>query len=371
MLEEPRRLVQRELPLPDIGDDDGLLRVEACGLCGTDHEQYTGAPRRPASRSSPATRSSASSRRSATRGRAVGRRGRRPGRRRGVPVVPATAPACRAGDYRRCERHGIADMYGFIPVDTAAGAVGRLRRPTSTSRPDSMLLPVPDGLDPVLATLFNPLGAGIRWGVDAARHEARRRRRRARPRRPRPGRLRRRQGGRRRVRHGDRRRAARRRPPRAGRRASAPTSPSTSPRPTRSRALRRRTGGLADVVVDVTAKAPAALRPGDRPRPPRRHRRAGRHPRARPETPGLLARPPRLQGAPHPRRPRRRRPRLPRRPRPARLGPLPVRRPAPPDASASTTLEAAPADAWPARATCRRPGARRARPVTGAAGPSR
>ena len=28
-----------------------------------------------------------------------------------------------------------------------------------------MLLPVPTGLDPVVATLFNPLGAGIRWGV--------------------------------------------------------------------------------------------------------------------------------------------------------------------------------------------------------------
>ena len=28
-----------------------------------------------------------------------------------------------------------------------------------------MVLPVPDGLDAVRATLFNPLGAGIRWGV--------------------------------------------------------------------------------------------------------------------------------------------------------------------------------------------------------------
>src|SRR3954471_9500590 len=42
VLEAPRRLVRRELPLPEIGDDDALLRVEACGLCGTDHEQYTG-----------------------------------------------------------------------------------------------------------------------------------------------------------------------------------------------------------------------------------------------------------------------------------------------------------------------------------------
>src|SRR5665213_71541 len=32
----------RKIALPQIGDDDGLLRVEACGLCGTDYEQYSG-----------------------------------------------------------------------------------------------------------------------------------------------------------------------------------------------------------------------------------------------------------------------------------------------------------------------------------------
>lgn len=41
VLEAPRRLVLRQLPVPEIGDDDGLVRVTACGLCGTDHEQYT------------------------------------------------------------------------------------------------------------------------------------------------------------------------------------------------------------------------------------------------------------------------------------------------------------------------------------------
>ena len=42
VLETPRHLVERTFALPQIGDHDGLLRVEACGLCGTDHEQYTG-----------------------------------------------------------------------------------------------------------------------------------------------------------------------------------------------------------------------------------------------------------------------------------------------------------------------------------------
>ena len=42
VLEAPRRLVVRELPLPNLGDDNALVRVAACGLCGTDHEQFTG-----------------------------------------------------------------------------------------------------------------------------------------------------------------------------------------------------------------------------------------------------------------------------------------------------------------------------------------
>jgi alcohol dehydrogenase len=42
VLEAPRRLVAREFPLPDLDEDDALVRVAACGLCGTDHEQYTG-----------------------------------------------------------------------------------------------------------------------------------------------------------------------------------------------------------------------------------------------------------------------------------------------------------------------------------------
>ncbi|MDT5355815.1 MAG: alcohol dehydrogenase [Mycobacterium sp.] len=42
VLEAPRRLVVREFPLPAVRDDDALVQVVACGLCGTDHEQYTG-----------------------------------------------------------------------------------------------------------------------------------------------------------------------------------------------------------------------------------------------------------------------------------------------------------------------------------------
>lgn len=42
VLTEPRTFDYREVELPDIGADEGLLRVEAAGLCGTDWEQYLG-----------------------------------------------------------------------------------------------------------------------------------------------------------------------------------------------------------------------------------------------------------------------------------------------------------------------------------------
>src|SRR5438874_1646925 len=38
----PRRLELRELPVPEIDDDSALLRVEGCGLCGSDAEQFAG-----------------------------------------------------------------------------------------------------------------------------------------------------------------------------------------------------------------------------------------------------------------------------------------------------------------------------------------
>lgn len=40
VLTGPRNIEMREFALPEIGPDDGLLRVEANGLCGTDYDQY-------------------------------------------------------------------------------------------------------------------------------------------------------------------------------------------------------------------------------------------------------------------------------------------------------------------------------------------
>jgi alcohol dehydrogenase len=163
VLDAPRQLVAREFDRPEIGDDDALLRVEACGLCGTDHEQYTGelhpgygfVPGHEAVGVIEEIGPAAATSWGVARGDRVA-----------VEVFQscrACAP-CRAGDYRRCERHGIRDMYGFVPTDRTPGLWGGYAEYQYLS-PDSMVLPVPAALDPVVATAFNPLGAGIRWTV--------------------------------------------------------------------------------------------------------------------------------------------------------------------------------------------------------------
>jgi alcohol dehydrogenase len=58
-------------------------------------------------------------------------------------------------------------MYGFVPVERAPGLWGGYAE-LQYLAPDTMLVPVPDTLDPVTATLFNPVGAGIRWAVTLA-----------------------------------------------------------------------------------------------------------------------------------------------------------------------------------------------------------
>lgn len=160
VLEAPRRLVEAQRPRPTVAEDTGVLRVEACGLCGTDHEEYTGMlhpgwPFVPGHEVVGLVEELGPV--------AAERWGVEAGERVAVEVFLACGAcvACLAGQARRCREHGLADMHGFAPSGLFGGYATHLEL-----RPDTLLLPVPDGLDPVLATAFNPLGAGIRWGVD-------------------------------------------------------------------------------------------------------------------------------------------------------------------------------------------------------------
>ncbi len=164
VLTEPRHFEQRHFALPEIGTSDGLLRVEACGLCGTDHEQYTGLlpshhafiPGHEVVGVIEEIGAEASRRWGVTSGQRVA-----------VEVFKSCrhCQPCQTGLYRWCEHNGISTMVGFTSVDLPPGLGGGYASHLYLGE-DAMLIPVPDNMDPVVATLFNPLGAGIRWGVE-------------------------------------------------------------------------------------------------------------------------------------------------------------------------------------------------------------
>jgi alcohol dehydrogenase len=163
VLTDPGRLERRSFPLPTVSRDSARLRIEACGLCGTDHEQYSGHLAPPFS---------------FIPGHeivgvvdeigdvAAARWGIAEGQRVAVEVFRSCRECepCLGGEYRRCVRNGLATMFGFVDVEIDPGLWGGYA--THLHLPcDAMLLPIPDDLDPMLATVFNPLGAGIRWGA--------------------------------------------------------------------------------------------------------------------------------------------------------------------------------------------------------------
>jgi threonine dehydrogenase-like Zn-dependent dehydrogenase len=157
----PRRLELRELPIPDIDEDSGLLRIEACGICGSDHEQYTGALRVPLPvipGHEPLGRIEAI--------------GDRAARRWGVDVgdrvaVESLLPChhcdrCLDGRYPLCRTRRI---YSYIPLTHAHGLYGAYAE-YMVLDPCSILHRIDPALPPGIAVLFNPLGAGFRWAVE-------------------------------------------------------------------------------------------------------------------------------------------------------------------------------------------------------------
>jgi threonine dehydrogenase-like Zn-dependent dehydrogenase len=164
----PRTLELRELPLPDIGPDDALLRVEACGICGSDYEQYAGAlpvrfPVIPGHE--PVGR--------------IAEIGANAAERWGVTVgdrvcVEALVPCgecreCRAGSPRLCTgRPGGIASYGFLRLDYGPGLWGAYAGYLYLS-PHAVVHKIDESVPPEIATLFNPLGAGFRWAVEMPR----------------------------------------------------------------------------------------------------------------------------------------------------------------------------------------------------------
>ena len=159
-----RVLEPRDLPIPDPSDDGAILEVEACGICGSDYEQWKGdlpAPLPVVPGHEPVGRIAAIGDGAARRwGVDVGDR---------VAVEPLLAcqrcDTCRSGSYQRC-----ADLrvYSLISADAPPGLWGAYAQYMYLA-PGSIVHRMSPELPPQIAVMFNPLGAGHRWAVEIPR----------------------------------------------------------------------------------------------------------------------------------------------------------------------------------------------------------
>jgi threonine dehydrogenase-like Zn-dependent dehydrogenase len=161
----PRALELRELPVPDVDADSGLLRVEVCGICGSDAEQYTGVlpvrfPLVPGHEPVGVIE--------AIGDRAAQRWGVQPGDRVAVEVlIPCGhCAACRSGHYPQCRgRGGGLFGHGYVPLERPPGLWGAYAEYMHLD-PCSIVHKVRADLPASTVALFNPLGAGFRWAVE-------------------------------------------------------------------------------------------------------------------------------------------------------------------------------------------------------------
>jgi len=159
-----RALEMREFPLPPVGDDDGLLRIEACGICGSDWAQYQGEytwleyPVVPGHEPVGI----------------VEKIGRNASRRWGVeegdrvvvePLLPCgSCRYCIRGEYDTCVGYGRVSCYAYIPIGVPPALWGAYADYLYLD-PHAVVHKVDPTVSVDLAALYNPLGSGIHWGV--------------------------------------------------------------------------------------------------------------------------------------------------------------------------------------------------------------
>ena len=170
VLVQPKTLVAQEFARPTIGPDDGLLRIEACGICGSDYEQYEGAqpphedytpyPVIPGHEPLGIIEE-------------IGARARqRWGVAEGDRVAVRSGygcgqcEACRRWEPRACPRRG--GTYGYTDVGKAPHLWGGYAEHMYLS-PYSVLKKMDSKIPAGVAVMFNPLAAGLSWAAAVPR----------------------------------------------------------------------------------------------------------------------------------------------------------------------------------------------------------
>jgi len=156
----PRQIELREFPRPQTGPDDGLLRVEANGICGSDVETYRGHLGGPRPAFIPGHEPLGVVEEAGER--AAERWGVQPGDRVAVEViVPCRACRdCLTGRYQFCPNRKYG--HGVTGIGTEPALWGGMAEYMYLS-PTSVLHKVDPALPVEVAALYNAMGAGVRW----------------------------------------------------------------------------------------------------------------------------------------------------------------------------------------------------------------
>lgn len=158
----------QEFRVPEsVGRNEALLRVEACGMCGSDYEQYAGELAQAGFGSYPMIPGHEPIGWIEQIGDDASRTwGVKVGDRVAVePFVPcAVCRFCTAGDYHLCIDKF---RYAFTQTDVGPGLWGGYSE-YMTLRSNTIVHRLPTDLSPEDGVLFNPVGSGFQWAYEAA-----------------------------------------------------------------------------------------------------------------------------------------------------------------------------------------------------------
>jgi threonine dehydrogenase-like Zn-dependent dehydrogenase len=158
-----RRFEPREFDIPRVADSDGLLRVEACGVCGSDLKKFRPVELAPAILGHETV--GRIERLGAVAADAWGvREGDRVLLEEYLPCGHCSY--CRSGEFRSCRETDNAKTsflrYGSMPTSIAPALWGGYAQ-FQYLHPRSVLHRVPDSVEPHHATFGIPMSNGIQW----------------------------------------------------------------------------------------------------------------------------------------------------------------------------------------------------------------
>jgi threonine dehydrogenase-like Zn-dependent dehydrogenase len=167
VLTGPQHFERREFPMPTVGDDDGIIRVEATGLCGSDYEFFSG---RHELRGETIIGHEPVGVVEAIGDAAARRWGVSRGDRVAVePLLPCGGcQNCHEGQPEACTGYGRPAFFGSFTLDEGPvprGSYAQYMYLPSVSRIHRIDPSIPADL----AVMFNPLAAGVDWAVSLPR----------------------------------------------------------------------------------------------------------------------------------------------------------------------------------------------------------